>query len=67
MNEKRFVVNGTPKQLGRDEFEQFLDVRVKGCLGMSLVEFKAALDAGTLDPEEPHVASMAILVGARSR
>lgn len=56
-----------PKELDREEFQAFLDERVRESLDMTLTEFIVALENGKLDPEESSlVASLAILVGARA-
>jgi hypothetical protein len=56
-----------PRELDRDAFRAFLDDRVQSTLHMTLPDFIAALRDGELDPEEsPEVASLAILVGART-
>jgi hypothetical protein len=55
-----------PKELDRDDFLAFLEERVQEAFGMTLAEFTESLRRGELDPEKPQVASLAILVGARS-
>ena len=55
-----------PIELDRDEFWTFLDARVRATLDMSLPDFIEGLRLGELDPEEPQVAGLAILVGART-
>lgn len=44
-----------------------LEERVQACLGITLEEFVEQLNRGTLDPESPRVAEIAILVGAPVR
>jgi hypothetical protein len=57
-----------PRELDREQFRAFLDERVRASLDMTLADFIQALESGKLDPEEsPQVASLAILVGARTR
>jgi hypothetical protein len=55
-----------PRELSRDDFRSFLDERVRESLGISLDQFLALLRAGKIDPEDPQVAPLAILVGARA-
>lgn len=55
-----------PRELDRDDFRAFLDARIQATLGMTVGEFIVALESGKLDPESPRVASLAILVGART-
>jgi hypothetical protein len=55
-----------PRELSREEFRALLEERVIAALGMTLDEFIEALDDGSLDPESPQVAGLAILVGART-
>jgi hypothetical protein len=56
-----------PKELSREEFAVLLEERVYESLNMSVSDFIARLEDGRLDPESPRVASLAILVGARTR
>jgi hypothetical protein len=51
-------------ELTSEEFSELVEKRVQAAFGMSLDEFEAALEDGRLDPDEPHVAALAILVGA---
>jgi hypothetical protein len=57
--------NPKPKELSEEEFRRVLDERVSRTLHMNLDEFAAALREGRLDPEEPRVAGLAILVNER--
>lgn len=58
--------NPKPKELSDDEFRRVLSERVARTLHMDLDEFTAALRDGSLDPEEPRVAGLAILVNERA-
>lgn len=51
-------------ELTSEEFAELVEARVLAAFGMSLDEFEAALEEGRLDPDAPHVASLAILIGA---
>ena len=53
-----------PQELDSEDFRALVEKRVQRALGMSLDEFMKALAEGTLDPESPQVAGLAILVGA---
>jgi hypothetical protein len=53
-----------PRELSQEDFIALLEERVQACLGITLAEFVAQLNAGELDPEAPRVAELAILVGA---
>ena len=55
-----------PVELSQDDFLQFLEERIQEAFGMSLEEFVAGLQDGSLDPESPRVAVLAVLVGARA-
>ena len=53
-----------PQELSQEDFEALLEERVRAAFDMSLSEFVAALRDGTLDPESPRVAELALLVSA---
>jgi hypothetical protein len=57
-------IAGKTTGLTREEFTALLESRVEDAFGMSLDEFEVALEEGRLDPDAPHVASLAILIGA---
>jgi hypothetical protein len=48
------------------EFRALVERQIKDSLDMTLPQFEAALKDGTLDPETPRVARLAILAGARA-
>jgi hypothetical protein len=54
-----------PRELDREDFLAFLEEHVQASLGISLAEFTERLQDGSLDPESPQVAGLAILIGAR--
>jgi hypothetical protein len=54
------------RELTRDELREVLEERVRQEFDMTLAEFVTALDKGRLDADAPHVAGLAILVGARA-
>ena len=56
-----------PQELNGDEFREALERRVEETLSMTLDELVEALRAGTIDPESPAVAGLAILVAPRAR
>ncbi len=51
-------------ELTTEEFAALVEERVQAAFGMSVAEFEKALEEGRLDPDAPHVATLAILVGA---
>jgi hypothetical protein len=51
-------------ELTSEEFAALVEERVQAAFGMSIEEFERALEEGRLDPDAPHVASLAILIGA---
>lgn len=55
------------RELSQEDFIAVLEERVQACLGITLEEFVEQLNRGTLDPESPRVAEIAILVGAPVR
>lgn len=54
------------RELNEDELRALLDSEIRETAGMSLPEFTAALEQGTVDPESPRLAGLAILLGART-
>jgi len=48
--------------LSRDEGRKMLDERTRRVLGMSLEEFEAAYDAGTLDLDRSDVIGLTLLL-----
>ncbi|MGO9080449.1 MAG: hypothetical protein ACLQDY_15630 [Streptosporangiaceae bacterium] len=49
-------------ELSRDEGRKMLDERTRRVLGMSLEEFEAAYDAGTLDLDRSDVIGLTLLL-----
>ncbi len=49
-------------ELTREEGREMLDERTRRMLGMTLQEFEAAYDAGTLDMERPEVQHLVMLL-----
>jgi hypothetical protein len=49
-------------ELTRDEGRKMLDERTRRELGMTLAEFEAAYDAGTLDLDRPEVEHLVMLL-----
>ena len=64
MKEERGVSATETTELTGEQFAALVEERVQAAFDMSLDEFEAALTDGRLDPDAPHVASLAILVGA---
>jgi hypothetical protein len=54
------------KELSREDMRDLLDAEIRNTTGMTLPQFTAALKDGTIDPESPRIAGLAILVGARA-
>lgn len=55
------------KELSAAKMRRLVESDIRRVTGMSLTEFKTALADGKIDPEEPKLAGLAMLVGARTR
>jgi hypothetical protein len=55
-----------PLRLSQEEFEELLASRVRDAFGMSVEEFQAALNDGSLDAESFEVSDLALAVSART-
>jgi hypothetical protein len=56
-----------PQELNREDFLQLLEERIHAAFGISLAEFVRGLEDGSIGADDPGVAHLAILVGARPR